>query len=147
MSRLTDGPDGTGTANGGHGGGPAWASPKRFGQHFLAPAWADKVIEAVSPQPDDRFLEIGPGPGALTTRLARRVRHLTAVEVDRDFAAELAAGAPPHVTIVTADFLALDLAASLRAGTAPRRRQRSLQHFLADSFQAARRGTQRRQGS
>ena len=39
---------------------------KRFGQHFLAPAWADKVVDAIAPAADDRFLEIGPGPGVLT---------------------------------------------------------------------------------
>ena len=35
---------------------------KRFGQHFLEAAWADKLVAAIAPQPDDRFLEIGPGP-------------------------------------------------------------------------------------
>ena len=55
---------------------------KRFGQHFLEPAWADKLVAAIEPQPRDRFLEIGPGPGALTLRLAPRVAHLTAVELD-----------------------------------------------------------------
>ena len=33
---------------------------KRFGQHFLEPAWARKVVDAIAPQPDDTFLEIGP---------------------------------------------------------------------------------------
>ena len=38
-------------------------SRKRFGQHFLQPAWADRLVAAIAPRPDDRFLEIGPGPG------------------------------------------------------------------------------------
>ena len=46
---------------------------KRYGQHFLQAAWADKLVAAIDPQPDDAFLEIGPGPGALTLRLAPRV--------------------------------------------------------------------------
>jgi len=37
---------------------------KRFGQHFLKPAWVKKVIAAVDVAPGDVFLEIGPGSGA-----------------------------------------------------------------------------------
>jgi 16S rRNA (adenine1518-N6/adenine1519-N6)-dimethyltransferase len=83
---------------------------KRFGQHFLEPAWADKLVEAIDPQPGDRFLEIGPGPGALTLRLAPRVAHLTAVEVDRDLAAGLGPRLPANVRLIEADILDLDLA-------------------------------------
>jgi 16S rRNA (adenine1518-N6/adenine1519-N6)-dimethyltransferase len=81
---------------------------KRFGQHFLEGAWADKVVEAIAPTPLDRFVEIGPGPGALTLRLARRVAHLTAVEVDRDIVARLAPQLPGNVTLVEGDFLEMD---------------------------------------
>jgi 16S rRNA (adenine1518-N6/adenine1519-N6)-dimethyltransferase len=88
--------------------GPA-STKKRFGQHFLEPAWADKVIGAIAPQPTDRFLEIGPGPGALTMRLAPLVQHLTAVEIDRDLVAALAARLAANVTLIEADFLELDL--------------------------------------
>jgi 16S rRNA (adenine1518-N6/adenine1519-N6)-dimethyltransferase len=83
---------------------------KRFGQHFLEPAWAEKLVEAIEPKPDDRFLEIGPGPGALTLRLAPRVAHLTAIEVDRDLAAALRPQLPPNAELIVADFLKLDLA-------------------------------------
>jgi 16S rRNA (adenine1518-N6/adenine1519-N6)-dimethyltransferase len=89
---------------------------KRFGQHFLAPAWADKVVRAIAPSRDERFLEIGPGPGALTLRLAPRVEHLTAIEIDRDLAAALQSQLPPHVDLVVADFLDVDLAPYLAAG-------------------------------
>ena len=41
-----------------------------------------------------------------------------AVEIDRDLAAHLAATAPPHVRIVAADFLEIDLA-GLAGGEAP----------------------------
>jgi 16S rRNA (adenine1518-N6/adenine1519-N6)-dimethyltransferase len=78
---------------------------KRFGQHFLESAWADKVIAAIDPKPDDVFLEIGPGAGALTLRLAARVAHLTAVEIDRDLIAALQPRLPRNVTLVNADFL------------------------------------------
>lgn len=82
---------------------------KRFGQHFLESAWADKVVAAIAPQPSDRFVEIGPGPGALTFRLAPRVAHLTAIEVDRDLAAELGPRLPGNVDLVVADILDVDL--------------------------------------
>jgi 16S rRNA (adenine1518-N6/adenine1519-N6)-dimethyltransferase len=84
---------------------------KRFGQHFLAPAWADKVIAAIAPSPVDQFLEIGPGPGILTARLAARAAHVTAIEIDRDLAADLRQTAPPNVAVVTADVLEADLRA------------------------------------
>ncbi len=84
---------------------------KKLGQHFLEAAWADKVIAAIDPKPDERFLEIGPGPGALTLRLAPRVAHVTAVEVDARLIEMLRPRAAPNVTFLHADFLALDLSA------------------------------------
>jgi 16S rRNA (adenine1518-N6/adenine1519-N6)-dimethyltransferase len=78
---------------------------KRFGQHFLEPAWVDRVIEAIHPSAADAFLEIGPGHGALTLALAARVRRIVAVEIDRDLAPHLAARAPANVQVVQADFL------------------------------------------
>ena len=89
---------------------------KRFGQHFLAPAWADKVVGAIQPKPTDRFLEIGPGPGILTSRLAPRVESLVAIEIDRDLAADLRAELPSNALVVEGDFLKLDLSAFLRDG-------------------------------
>jgi 16S rRNA (adenine1518-N6/adenine1519-N6)-dimethyltransferase len=84
---------------------------KKFGQHFLEAAWADKLVAAIDPKPEDRFLEIGPGPGALTLRLAPKVAHLTAVEVDERMLATLGPKAPPNVTLVQGDFLEFDLEA------------------------------------
>jgi 16S rRNA (adenine1518-N6/adenine1519-N6)-dimethyltransferase len=78
---------------------------KRFGQHFLEPVWVDKVIKAIAPQADQDFVEIGPGPGALTRPLAQRARSVTAFEIDRDLAAALEGEAIPNVTVVEGDFL------------------------------------------
>ncbi len=88
---------------------------KHLGQHFLEAQWADKLVAAIAPQPADRFLEIGPGPGALTLRLAPRVAHLTAVEVDPAMVEALRPKLPPNVTLVQGDFLDVDVA-SLDAG-------------------------------
>ncbi len=83
---------------------------KKYGQHFLEAAWADKLVDAIAPAAADRFLEIGPGPGALTLRLAPRVAELTAVEVDGSMIDSLRGVVPANVTLVHADFLAFDLA-------------------------------------
>jgi 16S rRNA (adenine1518-N6/adenine1519-N6)-dimethyltransferase len=63
------------------------------------------VIRAIDPSPDQHFIEIGPGAGALTRPLAARVAALTAYEIDRDLAADLRDAAIPNVTVVEGDFL------------------------------------------
>lgn len=78
---------------------------KRYGQHFLLPQWADKVVNAIEPRAEDRFLEIGPGPGVLTERLAPRVAHVTAVEVDQEMVDLLTPELPANVTLIHRDFL------------------------------------------
>jgi 16S rRNA (adenine1518-N6/adenine1519-N6)-dimethyltransferase len=83
---------------------------KRFGQHFLEPAWVAKLVEAIDPAPEDRFIEIGPGRGAITRPLASRAARVVAVEVDRDLAADLVARQIPNLTVVVADVLDVDLA-------------------------------------
>ena len=87
---------------------------KRFGQHFLEPAWVARLVDKVAPGPADTFLEIGPGRGALTRVLAPRVRQVIAVEIDRDLAAALPGTSPPNVTVIEGDFLAMDVAGLLR---------------------------------
>jgi len=82
---------------------------KRFGQHFLAPKWAERVVKAIDPQPGDVFLEIGPGQGALTFPLARSGAPILAVEVDRDLLAELAPRVPPNVSLISGDILRTDV--------------------------------------
>src|SRR3954468_16784488 len=80
---------------------------KRFGQHFLEPVWAGKVVAAIHPQSTDAFLEIGPGPGAITRPLAAAAGALVACEIDRDLAAALRDQQIPRVHVVEADFLKL----------------------------------------
>ncbi len=95
---------------------PAGQARRRFAQHFLAPAWADKVVQAIAPARDQRFLEIGPGPGALTLRLAARAEHVTAIEIDRELAAALEPQLPRNTEIVVADILDVDLTPFLAGG-------------------------------
>ncbi len=86
---------------------------KRFGQHFLERVWAERVVEAIAPQAGDVFIEIGPGPGALTIPLAATGVAVRAIEIDRDLAAALAPILPSNAEVVCTDFLALDTAAVL----------------------------------
>jgi 16S rRNA (adenine1518-N6/adenine1519-N6)-dimethyltransferase len=86
---------------------------KRFGQHFLEPAWVAKVVDAINPTPNDTFLEIGPGRGALTRPLAKRAGHVVAVEIDRDLAATLDDEHIPNLRVIQSDFLELGLETAL----------------------------------
>ena len=92
---------------------------KRFGQHFLEPVWADKVVAAIAPAADDVFLEIGPGPGILTLRLAPNVAGLVAIEIDRDLVADLTPKLPANASIVSGDVLEMDLNAAIPWSAAP----------------------------
>jgi 16S rRNA (adenine1518-N6/adenine1519-N6)-dimethyltransferase len=82
---------------------------KRFAQHFLAPAWARRVVEAIGREPGDVFLEIGAGHGAITLPLSLTGAPILAVEVDRDLVADLASKMPSNVTLVAGDALTADL--------------------------------------
>lgn len=63
---------------------------KRFGQNFLKdPAILDAIIDAISPEPEDILVEIGPGMGAMTERLLPYLKRMDAVELDRDLVALL----------------------------------------------------------
>jgi 16S rRNA (adenine1518-N6/adenine1519-N6)-dimethyltransferase len=81
----------------------------RFGQHFLAAAWSERVLKAIAPEAGDVFLEVGPGRGELTLPLARTGVPILAVEIDRDLSAGLAPRVPPNVTLLTGDILSLDV--------------------------------------
>ncbi len=91
---------------------PNVEAKKRLGQHFLTNTGAiAKIITALEPSPGDRFLEIGPGPGALTLPLHRLGYPLTLVELDGDMVARLRQQElVPPPTIIQADFLDLEIA-------------------------------------
>jgi 16S rRNA (adenine1518-N6/adenine1519-N6)-dimethyltransferase len=61
---------------------------KRFGQNFLTDqAVVASLIDAINPQANDLLVEIGPGLGALTKPLLKKINHLHVVEIDRDIVA------------------------------------------------------------
>jgi 16S rRNA (adenine1518-N6/adenine1519-N6)-dimethyltransferase len=70
---------------------------KSLGQHFLHERGViEKMLLAIDPKPGDRFVEIGPGQGALTFPLLDRHGSLTAIEFDRDLLEPLTAAAQAH---------------------------------------------------
>src|SRR5437667_7524049 len=93
------------------------APRRRFGQNFLIREdLAQRIVDHCRLRDDDVAVEIGPGAGALTPRIASRVRALIAIERDAGLAEllreELAE--TPRVEIVEGDFLEFDLAAAAR---------------------------------
>lgn len=90
---------------------------KRWGQNFLVDAATlDHIAAAAAPSPDAGVLEIGPGPGTLTERLAARSRRVVAIERDPRWAAflpELFVDRGGAVRIVEGDAARLDWTALL----------------------------------
>lgn len=65
---------------------------KRFGQHFLHDQnIIEKIVGAIAPKPDDHIVEIGPGLGALTTKILPLTKKLDVIEIDRDIIPKLIA--------------------------------------------------------
>ncbi|MBI5429818.1 MAG: 16S rRNA (adenine(1518)-N(6)/adenine(1519)-N(6))-dimethyltransferase RsmA [Nitrosomonadales bacterium] len=89
---------------------------KRFGQNFLVDQQiiAD-IVAAIRPEPEDNMVEIGPGLGALTRPLLKRLDRLHVVEIDRDIIARLESDYPQDnpkskLTIHAGDALEFDFA-------------------------------------
>jgi len=83
----------------------------KLGQHFLASdSFAGQIVDALGELSQNTVLEIGPGRGALTSLLARRVRRLIAVELDRVLAAQLRLRFAmfSNVEVIEADILSID---------------------------------------
>jgi 16S rRNA (adenine1518-N6/adenine1519-N6)-dimethyltransferase len=83
----------------------------KLGQHFLASdSFALQIVAALGDASQNTVLEIGPGRGVLTSLLAKRVRRLIAVELDRVLAAQLRLKFAmfPNVEIIEADILSVD---------------------------------------
>ena len=65
-------------------------SKRRFGQNFLVDKnIIDRVISAINPQSHETIVEIGPGRGALTSRLIEKAGRVIAIEFDRDLIPQL----------------------------------------------------------
>lgn len=83
---------------------------KRFGQNFLIDQDIIRaLVEAIHPQPNDLMVEIGPGLGALTQPLLKKLDHLHVVELDRDIVGWMHGHYPAgKITIHNVDALKFD---------------------------------------
>src|SRR5438128_1434538 len=71
---------------------PVTAPKKKWGQNFLRNRGAvTRIVEAIEPGRDELILEIGPGEGVLTEKLAELPNELMVIEIDPDLAAQLRA--------------------------------------------------------
>ncbi len=88
---------------------------KQLGQHFLIdPVVIEQMIAAARIGPEATILEIGPGLGALSDKLAELAARLYLVEVDTVLANRLRERFAKNnrVQVITADFLTLDLSSA-----------------------------------
>lgn len=91
----------------------------KLGQNFLtSPGARQRIVDSLGDISASTVVEIGPGRGALTDLLAPRAHRLIAVELDSALAPRLSAtwSAAPHVQILQADILELDLGAMAKEG-------------------------------
>ena len=82
-----------------------------LGQNFiLDPALQRELADLTGLAPEDEVLEIGAGSGMLTIALAERVKHVTAVELDREMIPYLKASvlSCPNVTVLHEDIMRFD---------------------------------------
>ena len=86
---------------------------QKLGQHFLRNgAILERIAAAVCPQSEDLVVEIGPGRGALTSKLLANARRVVAIELDPELAQYLRQkfAGETRLEIVEGDALATDLA-------------------------------------
>jgi 16S rRNA (adenine1518-N6/adenine1519-N6)-dimethyltransferase len=79
---------------------------KKWGQNFLRNRGAvDRIVAAVEPEAGDVILEIGPGEGVLTDKLAALGNKLIALEIDPELATTLTAKYGERIEIRNEDAL------------------------------------------
>lgn len=63
---------------------------KRFGQNFLIDiSVINNIVDSIQAEADDCLIEIGPGLGAITKPLLKRLNRLNVIELDRDIIPKL----------------------------------------------------------
>lgn len=85
---------------------------KKYGQNFLTDdEILDRIVEAAAVTKDDCVLEIGPGIGTLTMRLAQEAGEVIAVEIDRNLIPILheTLAEYDNVTVIHGDILKTDI--------------------------------------
>ena len=83
---------------------------KKFGQNFLIDHYfISKIIKEINPKKENNILEIGPGQGAITEPLLKKIDHISVVEIDTDMIKILKNNIDPKkITIVAENILNID---------------------------------------
>lgn len=100
--------------------GAGLKAKKSLGQNFLVNEnIRDSIIEAANLSAEDTVIEVGPGLGILTEKLAARAGKVVAVELDDRLAERLGSRMTKsgNIDVITADILNLDLRGLIRSGT------------------------------
>lgn len=83
---------------------------REAGQNFLIdPRVAERLLTAAQLKSTDTVLEIGPGFGWLTQRLAEQVQRVVTVELEKRFIPWLQEHLPDSVSVIQSNILELDL--------------------------------------
>ncbi len=83
---------------------------KQFGQNFLIDECAiNTIIDNANILSDETVLEIGPGLGFVTERLAEKAKKVYAVEIDKDAIAEIKKLPFDNIEIIEQDILKTDI--------------------------------------
>ena len=83
---------------------------KSWGQNFIVDNnTINKIITIINPKSSESLIEIGPGKGAITIPLTKRVKDLTAIEIDPMLVKYLQSLEIPNLTLINKDFLEWDL--------------------------------------
>lgn len=84
---------------------------KSLGQHWLNDEDSlDAMLDAAEVSAEDTVLEVGPGPGTLTSKLVKQAKQVIAVEFDSDLARDLPKRVPAqNLQIIQQDILKFDL--------------------------------------
>ncbi|MBC7810404.1 MAG: 16S rRNA (adenine(1518)-N(6)/adenine(1519)-N(6))-dimethyltransferase RsmA [Burkholderiales bacterium] len=87
---------------------------KSLGQNFLHdPNTLDKIVASAELSPDDTVVEVGPGTGTLTERLAEHAKRVIAIEIDerlKPILDEEIIRPYPNVWVIYQDVLTVDVA-------------------------------------
>ena len=85
-----------------------FVAKKEFGQNFLTnEGIINKIIDSAEVKSDDLIIEIGPGKGALTSKLVKKGCQVLAFEIDLDTKPYLEK--LDNLSVIYGDFLELDL--------------------------------------
>src|SRR5436309_2150005 len=83
---------------------------KKWGQNFLRNRGAvERIVAAVEPRDGELIVEIGPGEGVLTEKLALLPNEVTAVEIDPELAEALRSRFGERVRVLHEDALEFSL--------------------------------------